>query len=154
MSWFLACIYNRSLYLGECFWFQFIFGFNLFELVSIFSNVSVRKLFMGLLCSIFLCAGCGDVVVQWWVIWTPEKEALVQVLAASCFQTRCLHSICRLQNLALLCKDTVSCTVNMLSTFCSFFRLWWLFKNCQKLRHVNLEGNKSVRGQVMCLLSN
>ena len=95
-----------------------------------------------------------DVVVQWWAIWTPEKEALVQVLATSCFQTRCLHSIRRLQNVALLRKDTMSCTVNVLSTFCSFFRLWWLFKNCQKLRHVNLEGNKSVRGQVMCLLSN
>ncbi|KAJ7387386.1 hypothetical protein OS493_004380 [Desmophyllum pertusum] len=30
--------------------------------------------------------------------------------------------------------------------------LWWLFKNCKKLNHVNVEGNKSLKGQCFFML--
>jgi len=30
--------------------------------------------------------------------------------------------------------------------------LWWLFKNCKNLNHVNLEGNKSLKGQCFFML--
>lgn len=30
--------------------------------------------------------------------------------------------------------------------------LWWLFKNCEKLSHANLEGNKSLKGQCFFML--
>ncbi|XP_058963941.2 F-box/LRR-repeat protein fbxl-1-like isoform X2 [Pocillopora verrucosa] len=56
-----------------------------------------------------------------------------------------------LKNLSQSCKQLEKITLHRCHRV-GEKALWWLFKNCQKLRHVNLEGNKSVRGQCFFML--
>lgn len=56
-----------------------------------------------------------------------------------------------LKNLSQSCKQLEKITLHRCHRV-GEKALWWLFKNCQKLRHVNLEGSKSVRGQCFFML--
>lgn len=83
------------------------------------------------------------------------------------FAVLCIAKQCKsLKELNISRVDVNTSSLKALSKSCSHLEkitlqkcyrvgekaLWWLFKNCKKLSHINLEGNKSLKGQCFFML--
>lgn len=83
------------------------------------------------------------------------------------FAVHCIAKQCKsLKELKISGVDVGTSSLKALSKGCSSLEkitlqkcyrlgekaLWWLFKDCKKLTHINLEGNKSLRGQCFFML--